>query len=71
MFKSESENHFSRLSFVFLFGHILPLIVQIFVYNDPHDENFRTTSAAGAIYIAAIVSSVTQSYLALLEYRSR
>jgi hypothetical protein len=54
-----------------MFGHILPLLIQVALQNDMHSENFRTSAAALAIYISAVVSMITQLYLASLEVKSR
>ena len=42
-----------------MFGHILPLLIQVTLQNDMHSENFRTSPAALAIYISAVVSMLT------------
>ena len=54
-----------------MFGHIIPLLIQVTLQNDPHYENYRTSAAAVVIYIASIVSILTQIFLAGLEIKSR
>ena len=71
LYVRETDKYFNTISYIYLFGHIVPLLMQVSLQNDSHLENFRTSGTAAIIYIAAVVSMITQIYLASLEVKSR
>ena len=69
LFKLHTKSHFSKNLKVFALN-ASALLIQMFVMNDPADEEFRTGAKAILIYLMLAISSVCNAYLGRSELYS-
>lgn len=63
LFMPNTRTHYSQASNIFIFGHIIPMLVSMMVPNDPFWEGYRTSYSAFAIYGSSFLIIATQSYM--------
>lgn len=54
LFLPSTRNHYTRASYIFVMGHIIPVLVSMMVPNDPFWDGYRTTISAFAIYASSV-----------------
>ena len=59
LFMSKTHRHFTEVGYIYLVGHVIPTLLQVTMYNDIHDENYRSTAVAWVFYVGAVVSCLT------------
>ena len=69
LFTRHTKSHFFKYSMVFAVN-MLALLTQMFLPNDPADEDFRTGTYAILIYVMLAISTVCNAYLGRSEFNS-
>ena len=69
LFKRHAKSHFYKSSMIFALN-ASALLIQMFIMNDPADEQFRTGAKAKWIYVMLAISSVCNAYLGRSEFNS-